>query len=148
MNTVSLFSGIGGFDKGFINNGFNIIWANDFDKYAVMTYEENFKNKIILGDINNIALNTIPNFDILIAGFPCQPFSMMGDQKGFDDTRGTLFFKIAEIVQEKITLGFKPKVLVLENVRSLITHNKGATFKRIIDILENNLDYKVYYNIF
>lgn len=147
MNTISLFSGIGGFDKGFIDNGFNIIWANDFDKYAAITYKENFKNELILGDINDIALNTIPNFDILLAGFPCQPFSLMGDQKGFSDTRGTLFFKIAEIVQEKINIGFKPKVLVLENVRSLKTHNKGATFKRILDILKDNLGYKVFYNI-
>ena len=98
MKVVSFFSGLGGLDKGFVDTGYDIIWANDFDKYAVQTYKANFGEHIVLGDINEIPLEEIPDCDILIGGFPCQPFSMMGQQKGFEDTRGTLFFRIAEIV--------------------------------------------------
>ena len=102
MKVVSFFSGLGGLDKGFVDTGYDIIWANDFDKYAVQTYKANFGEHIVLGDINEIPLEEIPDCDILIGGFPCQPFSMMGQQKGFGDTRGTLFFRIAEIVDDKI----------------------------------------------
>lgn len=136
MKVVSLFSGIGGLDRGFINNGFDIIWANDFDKYAVETYKANYSNHIELGDINLIDFDDIPDFDILIGGFPCQPFSMMGSQQGFDDARGTLFFRIAEILNNKIQNGHKPRAIVLENVRSLKTHDKGRTFATIQRILE------------
>ena len=101
MKVVSFFSGLGGLDKGFVDTGYDIIWANDFDKYAVQTYKANFGEHIVLGDINEIPLEEIPDCDILIGGFPCQPFSMMGQQKGFEDTRGTLFFRIAEIVDDK-----------------------------------------------
>ena len=104
MNVVSLFSGLGGLDKGFADTGYNIVWAYDFDKYAVQTYKANFGDRIVLGDINEIPLEIIPDCDILIGGFPCQPFSMMGQQKGFEDTRGTLFFRIAEIVDDKINI--------------------------------------------
>jgi len=147
MRVLSLFCGCGGLDMGFIKTGYDIIWANDFDKYAVQTYRENFGGNVILDDINNISLDEIPYFDILIGGFPCQPFSMMGQQKGFEDARGTLFFRIAEIIQDKIQKGEKPKALVLENVRSLKTHNKGQTFKIILKILERDLGYKVFFDI-
>ena len=102
MNVVSLFSGIGGLDKGFSDSGFNVIWANDFDKYAVETYRRNYDNEIVLGDINQIPFEQIPDFDVLIGGFPCQPFSMMGAQKGFEEARGTLFFRVAEIIKDRI----------------------------------------------
>ena len=128
MRVVSFFSGIGGLDKGFSDAGYDVIWANDFDKYAVQTYEKNYDNKIVLGDINQIPLDEIPDCDVLIGGFPCQPFSMMGGQKGFEDARGTLFFRIAEIVKDKIDKGRKPSVIVLENVKGLKTHDKGRTF--------------------
>ena len=144
MKILSLFCGCGGLDNGFINSGYKIIWANDFDKYAVETYKANFGNHVILGDINEIPLETLPEFDILIGGFPCQPFSMMGKEMGFEDTRGTLFFRIAEIVKYKIEQKQKPKVLVLENVRSLRTHDNGKTFKTIKNVLENELGYKVF----
>ena len=147
MDTLSLFSGCGGLDMGFVQNEYNIIWANDFDKYACQTYRENFGDHIVCGDINLFDLNKIPNFDVLIGGFPCQPFSMMGEKLGFEDTRGTLFFRIAEIIKHKIDIGHKPKAIILENVRSLKTHNKGRTFKTIINILNNDLGYKTYYNI-
>ena len=147
MKVVSLFSGIGGLDKGFEEEGYQIIWANDFDSFAVQTYKANFNNEIICDDINNIPLDNIPDFDVLIGGFPCQPFSLMGAQKGFEETRGTLFFKIAEIIKDKIDKNKKPRVIVLENVRALKTHNKGNTYKTIYNILTNELGYKVFFNI-
>ena len=143
MRVVSLFAGIGGLDSGFIQNGYDVIWANDFDKYAVKTYQSNYKNPIILGDLNEIELNSIPLTDIIIGGFPCQPFSMMGEMKGFEDTRGTLFFRIVEIINNQIERGSKPKALVLENVRNLKLHDNGNTFKVIKKTLED-LGYVVY----
>ena len=145
MNVVSLFSGLGGLDKGFADTGYNIVWANDFDKYAVQTYKANFGDHIVLGDINEIPLEIIPDCDILIGGF--QPFSMMGQQKGFEDTRGTLFFRIAEIVDDKIKRGKKPKAIILENVRSLRTHNNGKTYKEIHRVLQDVLGYNVFCDI-
>lgn len=138
LNAVSLFSGIGGIDLGFLNAGFNVIWANDFDKDAVQTYKANIDENIVLGDINN-HLEEIPSHDVLLAGFPCQPFSMMGSQKGFEDDRGTLFFTI-----EKILKKHKPKIIVLENVKNLLTHDSGKTFNRMKSILEDELHYTVH----
>lgn len=147
MKILSLFSGCGGLDQGFVNEGYEVVWANDFDKYAVETYKANFGDHIVLGDINQIAIESLPDFDMLIGGFPCQPFSMMGEERGFEDARGTLFFRISEIVKYKIEQNKKPKVLVLENVRSLKTHNKGQTFKTILSILEKDLGYKVFHTV-
>lgn len=147
MRILSLFSGCGGLDKGFVDAGYDVVWANDFDKYAVQTYQANFGDHIVLGDINKIEITDLPAFDMLIGGFPCQPFSMMGEERGFEDARGTLFFRIAEILKYKIEQNEKPRVVVLENVRSLKTHNKGKTFKTILSILENDLGYKVFDDI-
>lgn len=144
---VSLFSGAGGLDLGFHNAGFEIIWANDFDKYAVQTYRENFDNVIIYDDINNIDFEDIPDADVIIGGFPCQPFSMMGSELGFDDVRGTVFFTVADLIKKKIDKGAKPKVVILENVRRLLTHDGGNTFKVIKHIMEKELGYKVFYKI-
>jgi DNA (cytosine-5)-methyltransferase 1 len=144
MRVVSFFSGIGGLDKGFEDAGYSVVWANDFDKYAVETYRANYENEIVLGDINEISLADIPDVDILIGGFPCQPFSMMGGQRGFEDARGTLFFRIAEIIKDKIERGKKPRAVILENVKALRTHDKGRTFSTIKSILEDDLGYKVY----
>ena len=144
MKVLSLFSGIGGLDAGFEKAGFKVVWANDFDKYAVETYKANYGSPIVHGDINEIKLEDLPHFDVLIGGFPCQPFSMMGSELGFEDTRGTLFFRIAEIIKHKISVGYKPKVIVLENVRTLRTHDKGRTFKTIKRILTEELGYKVF----
>lgn len=144
MDVISLFSGAGGLDLGFEQAGYNIIWANDSDKFAVQTYNENFQNEAVLADINKINYSLIPKADILIGGFPCQSFSTIGEMKGFDDARGTLFFSIAEILDNLIKRDAKPKAIVLENVRGLKTHDKGKTFKVIINILENVLDYKIY----
>lgn len=147
MRVVSFFSGIGGLDKGFEEAGYSVIWANDFDKYAVQTYKANYENEIVLGDINEIPLEDIPDADILIGGFPCQPFSMMGEQRGFKDARGTLFFRIAEIIKDKIDRGYKPTAVILENVKALRTHDQGRTFATIKRILEEDLGYKVYDDI-
>ena len=147
MNVVSLFSGIGGLDQGFIDAGFDVVWANDFDQYAAYTYDKNNPKGIMhLGDINEIELADIPAHDVLIGGFPCQPFSMMGEQKGFEDTRGTLFFRIAEIIDYQIKNNRAPKVIVLENVRRLLTHNNKNTFATIRRVLED-LGYKVFHAV-
>ena len=124
---VSLFAGIGGIDIGFEFAGFKCIWANDFDKNACLTYRANVGNQIVEGDIR-LVKNQIPNHDILVGGFPCQPFSTFGKLQGFDDEqdRGTLFFEIMEIAKNHDT-----KVIVLENVRNIVTHNNGETFNRI-----------------
>ena len=143
MDVVSLFSGIGGLDIGFSDAGYNIVWANDFDKYAVQTYRANLGDHIVLGDINEIPLEDIPNHDVLIGGFPCQPFSMMGEMRGFEDTRGTLFFRIVEIIRNQIERGHRPRAIILENVRSLRTHDNGNTFAIIRRTLEE-LGYRVY----
>lgn len=143
MKVISLFAGIGGLDTGFIENGYEVVWANDIDKYAAQTYQANYSSPIILGDLNKINLDEIPSADIVIGGFPCQPFSSMGELKGFEDTRGTLFFRIVELIQNQIERGHKPKALVLENVRNLKHHDKGKTFKVIKKTLMY-LGYKVY----
>lgn len=146
MKTVSLFSGIGGLDLGFMREGFDIVFANDNDKFAIQTYEHNYSHDILFEDINNLDPNAIPTHDILIGGFPCQPFSMMGIEKGFEDTRGTLFFNIVEIINYHINHKRKPKVIVLENVRRLLTHDKRRTFKIIKRVLED-LGYTVFYDV-
>ena len=140
--TVSLFSGIGGFDLGFMYAGFNIIWANDFDKYACQTYKANVSKNIVCGDIR-IEKKNIPAHDILIGGFPCQPFSTLGKLEGFnDEERGTLFFEIKEIIKKH-----KTKVVVLENVKNIINHDSGKTFKKIIHELES-LGYVCFHHVF
>lgn len=139
LSVVSLFSGIGGLDLGFIYSGYNVIWANDFDKNAVKTYKSNIGSNIVEGDITKL-YKDIPQSDVLIGGFPCQPFSMMGKQQGFNDERGTLFFTIQQIIELH---QHKPKILVLENVRNLLSHDHGNTFKRMKKIL-NDLGYIVH----
>lgn len=124
---VSLFSGIGGIDLGFEFAGFDCIWANDFDKFACQTYRANVGDQIVEGDIR-LTKNQIPDHDILVGGFPCQPFSTLGKLQGFDDeqNRGTLFFEIMDIITKHDT-----KVVVLENVKNLVTHDGGKTFARM-----------------
>ncbi|MGL5981893.1 MAG: DNA cytosine methyltransferase [Cetobacterium sp.] len=140
LRTISLFSGAGGKDLGFLNAGFDIIWANDINKEAAKTYKENIGDHIVCGDLNE-SLDQIPSHDVLLAGFPCQPFSMMGSQKGFDDERGTLFFTIQEILKKHDT-----KIIVLENVRNLLSHDEGKTFKKMQHILEE-LGYNIFYKV-
>jgi len=143
FNFIDLFAGIGGFRLALQNIGGKCIYTSEWNNDAKKTYKENF-GEIPFGDITKERnKNYIPdNFDILCAGFPCQAFSIAGYQKGFADIRGALFFDIEQIIEKH-----KPKVVFLENVKNLISHNKGNTFKTIVDILETKLKYKVFYKV-
>lgn len=143
MRVASLFCGCGGLDLGFAKAGYELVWSNDLDKYAIETYNANFSHTAVCGDINDIDINDIPEHDVLIGGFPCQPFSMMGKEKGFDDHRGTLFFKVTEIIENQRNRGHQPQIVVLENVRNLLNHEKGKTFDTIKKELEK-LGYHVF----
>lgn len=132
MKVASFFAGVGGIDIAFENAGFDVIWANEFDKYAADTYRLNFNNELIVDDIRNVEAKDIPDFDVMIGGFPCQAFSVAGYRKGFDDERGNLFFELERIFTEK-----KPKVIFLENVKNLVGHDGGNTFRVILERLKN-----------
>lgn len=134
---IDLFAGIGGFHLALSSFGVEMIFASEWDKDAANVYANNF-NLVPQGDITKIDEKSIPEHDILCAGFPCQAFSISGNQKGFNDNRGTLFFDVARIAKEK-----QPKVLLLENVKNLEVHDKGKTF----EVIKNTLDdigYDVY----
>ncbi len=141
LKFIDLFSGIGGFRLAFESVGAKCVFSADIDKHACSTYEKNFGD-YPLRDVSKIEAKDIPNFDILCAGFPCQPFSIAGERKGFCDTRGTLFFDIERIIEAK-----QPKAFILENVKGLTSHDKGKTLKVIIETLEKKLDYKVFYQV-
>lgn len=131
MKICSLFSGIGGIDLGFMQAGIDVIWANELDRDASITYRSNFQtNYLVEEDIRNIEAKSLPDFDILTAGFPCQPFSVAGKQKGFSDPRGDLFYEIARIVKEKV-----PSVIFLENVPNLLEHDDGKSFMAVYNAL-------------
>src|SRR5690606_9778827 len=132
-----LFAGIGGFHLALSSFGAKCVFASEWDKYATQTYQENFKIQPF-GDITQINEKEIPAHDILCGGFPCQAFSISGKQKGFEDTRGTLFFDIARIVNHH-----KPKVLFLENVKNLAKHDNGKTLITILNTLQE-LDYNTF----
>lgn len=151
---IDLFAGIGGFHLAMSRLGGKCVFASEKDKYARKTYEHNFKkidNQLFAeghfnDDIRNVVPSEVPDFDILCAGFPCQPFSQAGYKLGFDDTRnserGNLFFNIAEIIATK-----RPKAFFLENVRGIIKHDNGKTFSTIQKILQDELGYSFYYKI-
>lgn len=142
FTVVSLFSGIGGIDIAFTQAGFKVIWANEKDHDACVTYRTNMLETCLKEiDISEVSVEMIPKCDVIIAGFPCQSFSVMGYQKGFKDPRGNLFFEIARIA-EKI----KPKVILLENVKNLIYHDKGRTFITIHNTLAE-IGYIIKYGI-
>lgn len=148
---IEVFAGIGGIRLGFERAGCKCVWANDYDKYCYKTYTENFGNgEFVLGDIRKIRTSEIPEFDILVGGFPCQPFSIAGVSKknslgkphGFKDkTQGTLFHEIVRILNEK-----RPEAFFLENVKNLQSHDHGKTFEIIKNTLEG-LGYSVYYKV-
>lgn len=139
--TIDLFAGIGGIRLGFEAYGCETVFSSEWDKDAQKMYEANFGEKPF-GDINLIEPEDIPDHDILLAGFPCQPFSIAGKGLGFADTRGTLFFNIESILQTK-----RPKAFLLENVKRLTTHDNGQTFAVILEKLKG-LGYTVYHKIF
>ena len=127
--TIDLFAGIGGIRLAFEKYDFETVYSNDFDKFCKITYDKNFSNsKLHLEDLKKVALNEIPDFDFMLAGFPCQPFSVAGYRHGFKDKkgRGNLFFYMARILEKKQPMGF-----LLENVKNLKGHDKGKTYKVI-----------------
>jgi len=136
---IDLFAGIGGFRLAMQNLGGKCVFTSEWDKEAQKTYRENF-GETPFGDITEEQVKSyIPDdFDLLCAGFPCQAFSIAGKRGGFDDTRGTLFFEVAEILKRK-----KPKAFFMENVKGLINHDKGKTLETILHVLRNDLDYYV-----
>lgn len=140
---IDLFAGIGGFRLALQNIGGKCVYTSEWENAAKKTYRENF-GEIPFGDITKESTkNYIPKeFDVLCAGFPCQAFSIAGNRKGFADTRGTLFFDVEQIINKH-----RPKVVFLENVKNLVSHDNGKTFKTIIEILEKKLGYKVYSSI-
>ncbi|HAT68414.1 MAG TPA: DNA cytosine methyltransferase [Candidatus Yonathbacteria bacterium] len=147
---IDLFAGIGGFHFAFHNVGAKCVLASEWNEHARKTYQTNFE-KIspdlftsgnFIGDITKIDKTAMPDFDILTGGFPCQPFSQAGFKKGFSDTRGTLFYDIAEIIEIK-----KPKAFFLENVRGLLNHDNGKTFETIKKVLTEELGYSLHFNI-
>ncbi|GMX58528.1 MAG: hypothetical protein MCSN_1820 [Candidatus Microsyncoccus archaeolyticus] len=144
FRTIDLFAGVGGIRKGFEKAGFETVFANDFDEACKQTYDLNFKtSKLIVEDIKKIGSADLPEFDFLLAGFPCQAFSIAGYRQGFKDEkgRGNLFFEIARIIEDK-----RPEGFLLENVKNLKGHDEGKTFKVITETLEG-LGYKIKYQI-
>lgn len=143
VKVIDLFAGIGGIRLGFdlAFNGVDCVFTSEIDKYAKITYSANFGEENLHGDITQIPEADVPEHDILLAGFPCQPFSQAGLKKGFSDTRGTLFFDIERIILEK-----KPSAFLLENVKQLKGHDKGKTLQVILEHLKN-AGYKTYYDV-
>jgi DNA (cytosine-5)-methyltransferase 1 len=143
LKTIDLFAGIGGVRIAFERQGFETVFANDFDKNCKTTYDLNFsKQKMVCEDITKITSNSLPKYDILLGGFPCQPFSIAGYRKGFQDSgRGDLFFKILDILRDT-----KPQAFLLENVKNLKSHDKGETLKYIVSQL-HKLGYYVSYQV-
>lgn len=140
MKFIDLFAGIGGFRYALEHFDCECVFSSEIDMHCQESYKLNF-GETPWGDIRDISEKDIPSFDILCAGFPCQPFSISGKLKGFDDTRGTLFFEIVRIINYH-----KPKIILLENVKNLKSHNDGATFKVIYNTL-SNLNYNIYYKV-
>jgi DNA (cytosine-5)-methyltransferase 1 len=155
---IDLFAGIGGFHQAMNSIGGKCVFASEIDQNARLSYEANYKEdspwlfkdnyKYFNEDINDIAnpSKDIPDFDVVCGGFPCQPFSIAGLRKGFTDTRGTLFFNIANIINSKREIGKAPKVILLENVKGLKNHDKGRTLKVILETLDE-LGYNVNFEV-
>lgn len=154
LRYFSLFSGIGGFEQGIAKSKYGDIAVcvgySEIDKYADSIYRRQFPSEMEkgtethrpFGDVTEIRTSDLPSFDLLVGGFPCQAFSHAGKRRGFDDTRGTLFFEIARILKD-----CRPRYFLLENVKGLLSHNKGETFKTILEIL-SSLGYDVKWEIF
>ena len=141
LKVVSLFSGAGGLDLGFKQSGFDIVWANDNDKDAVETYKHNIGSEIICADISQIDVKTIPDCDVMIGGFPCQGFSVANTKRSVLDKRNKLYLQYIRVLKKK-----KPKVFLAENVKGILTLEKGMIIKAIIEDFSNagyNVQYKL-----
>jgi DNA (cytosine-5)-methyltransferase 1 len=143
IKIADFFSGIGGIGKGFedANKNYKVVYSNDIDKWCKKTYDANNSVKTELKSISDIDEKKLPDFDIFCGGFPCQPFSIAGKREGFKDERSNVFFDIVRILKYK-----KPMCLFLENVKNMVTHDKGNTFKKIKKDLED-LGYILYYKV-
>ncbi len=150
LTCVDLFAGVGGIRLGFeqaakeFGVNCDCVYTSEIDEWACKTYRKNFPNDTHdpYNDITTIDEKSLPDFDVLLAGFPCQAFSIAGKRGGFDDTRGTLFFDVARIIKEK-----KPKAFLLENVKGLINHRSGKTLEVILNTLSEDLGYTIFYKI-
>lgn len=138
---ASLFSGVGGFEQALDKLGGTCVFASEIDKFASQAYTALYGGDHLHGDVTKIDAKDVPDHDLLVGGFPCQSFSLAGKRKGFDDTRGTLFFDIARIAAEK-----QPKALLLENVKGLVNHDKGRTLDTMIETL-NDIGYTVDFDV-
>ncbi|MBU0278744.1 MULTISPECIES: DNA (cytosine-5-)-methyltransferase [unclassified Gemella] len=143
LRVVSLFSGIGGFESGIDSSNISakVVFASEIEKFATLSYQSNYPDHMLVGDITKIHETDIPDHDILVGGFPCQAFSIAGKRNGFKDTRGTLFFEVAKILKEKT-----PRIVLLENVENLINHDKSNTIRTILLTL-SELGYTVDFTI-
>jgi len=137
---IDLFAGVGGMRIAFEKVGGECVFSSEWDKFAQQTYQANFK-EIPHGDITKVDLKEVPKHDVLIGGFPCQPFSHAGLKRGFEDTRGTLFFDVARIIDHR-----KPSMVLLENVKGFTTHDKGRTMATVKETLEG-LGYNVFLKV-
>lgn len=146
MKYLSLFSGIGGFEYGIQQSRYHdtleCIGYSEIDSYAESIYKRHYPEHRAFGDITKIKTSDLPDFDLLVGGFPCQAFSVAGKRRGFSDTRGTLFFEIARILKDK-----RPRYFLLENVRGLLSHDHGKTFKTILAVL-SDLGYDVTWEVY
>lgn len=130
---AGFFAGVGGIELGFKQAGFDVVWANDFNEKAAETYRLNHTHHLEVRDIKEVKGEDIPDVDIITGGFPCQAFSISGYKKGFEDERGMMFFEILRLIIEK-----QPKAILLENVKNLVAHDSGNTYKVIMEALREN----------
>lgn len=153
---IDLFAGIGGFHRALHDIGGHCVFASEQDKFARQTYEANYREYcpdvfetrgLYNDDITQLDPAIVPDFDVLCGGFPCQPFSMAGHKKGFEDARGTLFFDIARLIKHKQEEGASPKVILLENVKHFKHHDKGRTLEVIKNVLTEDLGYRFSFDV-
>ena len=140
---ASFFAGVGGIDLGFEQAGFDVVYANEICEKASLTFKQNHEIRLDTRDIRDVKSSEIPDFDVMLAGFPCQAFSVAGYRQGFDDEkgRGNLYFELERIMEDK-----KPSVVLLENVKNLVGHDKGRTFSIIRNSMQS-LGYEIHHKV-
>lgn len=138
MKVLDTFCGVGGIKQGFTQAGFDVVQSVDFDKACKTTFDANYEDEMVLGDISELPPESYPDHDVLVGGFPCQAFSVAGYRKGFNEKRGTLFFNLADILHVK-----QPRAFMFENVKGLVGHDGGNTLEVILRTLRQDLGYYV-----